>query len=218
MTSQRIEQLKENLKIRNKLLSIGIGCPITGPTGPRGEMGSTGPTGPIGLQGPMGPQGKQGNIGPTGPQGEIGPTGPIASSSNEGLFSAGFIDTQETGDMVFQDPWFIPNQSSYFKLIGDKELEVQPGIYEITFSGLIEDADTTHGATLYLQTDEGSAIKDLTFNLPIDSGKQMHFSQTIIFRFEKVTILKASSSILGDTGTSSVTISDVNLLIKKVHE
>ena len=134
MTSQKIEQLKENLKIRNKLLSIGIGCPITGPTGPRGEMG---PTGPIGLQGPMGPQGKQGNIGPTGPQGEIGPTGPIASSSNEGLFSAGFIDTQETGDMVFQDSWFIPNQSSYFKLLGDKELEVQPGIYEITFSGLI---------------------------------------------------------------------------------
>ena len=218
MASQRIEQLKENLKIRNKLLSIGIGCPITGPTGPRGEMGSAGPTGPIGLQGPTGPQGKQGNIGPTGPQGEIGPTGPIASSSNEGLFSAGFIDTKETGDMVFQDSWFIPNQSSYFKLIGDKELEVQPGIYEITFSGLIEDADTTHGATLYLQTDEGSAIKDLTFNLPIDSGKQMHFSQTIIFRFEKVTILKASSSILGDTGTSSVTISDVNLLIKKVHE
>ena len=108
--------------------------------------------------------------------------------------------------------------SGYFKLLGDKELEVQPGIYEITFSGLIEDADTTHGATLYLQTDEGSAIKDLTFNLPIDSGKQMHFSQAIIFRFEKVTILKASSSILGDTGTSSVTISDVNLLIKKVHE
>ena len=82
MTSQKIEQLKENLKIRNKLLSIGIGCPIAGPTGP------------IGLQGPMGPQGKQGlqgNIGQTGPQGEIGPTGPIASSSNEGLFSAGLI-------------------------------------------------------------------------------------------------------------------------------
>lgn len=222
MASQRIEQLKENLKIRNKLLSIG--CPIAGPTGPTGPIGLQGPIGPQGEIGPTGPQGKQGlqgNIGPTGPQGEIGPTGPtgpIASSSNEGLFSAGFIDTQETGDMVFQDSWFIPNQSSYFKLMGDKELEVQPGIYEITFSGLIEDADMTHGATFYLQTDEGSAIKDLTFNLPIDSGKQMHFSQTIIFRFEKVTILKASSSILGDTGTSSVIISDVNLLIKKVHE
>ena len=44
MASQRIEQLKENLKIRNKLLSIGIGCPIVGPTGPRGEIGPTGPT------------------------------------------------------------------------------------------------------------------------------------------------------------------------------
>ena len=221
MASQKIEQLKENLKIRNKLLSIGIGCPITGPTGPRGEMGLAGPTGPIGLQGPMGPQGDQGNIGPTGPQGEIGPTGPtgpIASSSNEGLFSAGFIDTQETGDMVFQDPWFIPNQSSYFKLIGDKELEVQPGIYEINLSGQISQADDTHGAEFYLINNEGSAIKDLSFELKQGQGKQIHYSQSILFRFEKQDTLRVETNLLGDTTPSNLTISNVTLLIKKLKE
>lgn len=191
MSTNDFKQLEENIKLRNKLLNLGIGCPIIGPTGPKGD------------------------IGPTGPQGE---TGSILSSSTEGLFSACLLDTRSAGQMIYQDVWLIPSNNEYFSLLNENDLEVQPGIYEITFSGQIEEADDTHGATFYLQTSDGAAIKDLTFKLPINNGKQMHFSQTIIFRFEDVTILQVVSDILGDIGTSNIIFTDINLLMKKIHE
>lgn len=203
MNLQKYQELEKNLKLRNKLLKLGIGCAVKGP---KGDIGPTGP---------------QGEIGATGPQGEIGPTGPageVSSSSNEGLFFTSFSDTNVSNKMTFEDSWFIPSESKYFTILNDTDIEVQPGIYEITFSGLVNDSDDTHGATFYLQNIEGSALKDLTFELPVGSGKQMNFSQTIIFRFEKVTVLEAVANILGDTGTSNVTISSINLLMKKIHE
>ena len=46
----------------------------------------------------------------------------------------------------------------------------------------------------------------------------MHFSQDILFRFEKANTLKVETSILGDEGTSNIVISNTNLLMKKIHE
>lgn len=120
--------------------------------------------------------------------------------------------------MLIDTPWLIPNSSPYFSLPSTSEIEVQPGIYEITLSGLIEEADDTHGAEVYLMDDKGSAIKGLSFRLPPGNTRQMHFSQTIVFRFEDTTILQSTVSILGDHGTSNVNVAEVNLLIKKIHE
>ena len=55
---------------------------LTGPQGPKGDTGATGPQGPAGPQGPKGdigltgPQGPKGDTGATGPQGPAGPQGP----------------------------------------------------------------------------------------------------------------------------------------------
>lgn len=179
MSNDKCQELEENLRLRNKLLKIGIGCPIIGPTGP---------------------------------------TGPIAISSNEGLFFTSFLDTRIQGEMLIDTPWLIPNSSPYFSLPSTSEIEVQPGIYEITLSGLIEEADDTHGAEVYLMDDKGSAIKGLSFRLPVGNTRQMHFSQTIVFRFEDTTILQSMVSILGEHDTSNVNVAEVNLLIKKIHE
>ena len=206
MDLQKYQELEKNLKLRNKLLKLGIGCVIKGP---KGDIGPTGPQGEIG---PTGPTGPQGDIGPTGATGEA------AASSNESLFFTSFSDTKDSNKMVLEDSWLIPSESKYFNILNDTDIEVQPGIYEITFSGLVNDSDDTHGATFYLQNSEGSALKDLTFELPVGNGKQMNFSQTIIFRFEKVTVLEVYADILGDTGTSNIIISSVNLLMKKIHE
>lgn len=203
MDLQKYQELEKNLKLRNKLLKLGIGCLVKGP---KGDIGPTGPIGP------------QGEIGPTGPTGPTGATGEAAVSSNESLFFTSFSDTKDSNKMVLEDSWLIPSESKYFNILNDTDIEVQPGIYEITFSGLVNDSDDTHGATFYLQNTEGSALKDLTFELPIGNGKQMNFSQTIIFRFEKVTVLEVLADILGDTGTSNIIISSVNLLMKKIHE
>lgn len=202
MAQDKYEELKKNLELRNKLLKLGIGCPIIGPTGPKGDKGEPG------FQGPAGEKGEKGNI---------GPTGPIAVSSTEGLFFTGFEAVTTSGIMNFENPWFIPNVSDYFSILSDNEVLVQPGIYEITFSGQVENSDSTHGGGFYLQNNDGEALKDLSFTLSVGAGAQMNFSQTTVFRFEASTILEVVASIIGDEGTSNVTITDVNLLMKKIH-
>lgn len=202
MSDEKYCKLKENIELKNKLLSLGF-CGIKGDKGDKGEIG---------------PQGKDGKMGPTGPKGEKGDTGPTASSSNESLFFASFIEADTSSSMDVDSSWLIPSPSSYFKLLNDSDIEVQAGIYEITFSGFIENADSTHGATFYLQTIDGSAVKDLTFILPVDSLMQMQFSQSIVFRFEDVTTLQVMVDILGDINDSNVVVKDVTLLMKKIHE
>lgn len=197
MDPQKYQELLNNIELRNKIFKLGIGCSSVGPTGPKGESGQ---------------------MGPKGDKGDTGPAGPIIPSNTEGLLSTGFIDTNITDTLILQDVWVIPNPSQYFEILNQSDIQIQPGIYEITLSGLIKKADESHGATFYLQTNKGAAIKDLSFELPMNTGKQMHFSQTILFRFEEITILQVLSSILGEEITSNVVISDVNLLIKKIHE
>ena len=129
MSLDKYQQIQENMEIKSKLQSIGIGCSIVGP---KGEKGDIGPTGPIGQAGPT------------------GPSGSIQVSSTEELFFTSYEDTNKLNEMLFKDSRFIPNHSISFTLVSDSKVEVQPGIYEIAFSGLIEKADCTHGAGFYL--------------------------------------------------------------------
>lgn len=195
MSSEEYNKILENIKLKNKLNKLGL-C-FVGPTGPKGDMG------PTGLK---------------GDKGDIGPTGPIQPSSTEEMLFVSFTETKNSSEMLMENSWLIPNHSKYFNLLNNSEIEIQPGIYEIAFSGLIEKADDTHGGTFYLKTDSGSALKELSYTLLAGEGKKMHFSQDIVFRFENVTILQVVSDIIGDLGTSNVTISDVTLLIKKLYE
>ena len=60
--------------------------------------------------------------------------------------------------------------------------------------------------------------EDLTFKLEPNSGKQMSFSQTILFRFEQETTLQVRADILGNQDDSNVVVTNVNLVMKKIHE
>lgn len=191
MSLQKYQELKQNLELRNKLLSIGIGCPMVGPTGPKGNKGD---------------------------KGDKGDPGSSTVSSSEALLFTSFNEANSSEKMIINDSWLIPSDSPYFTLTPENDIEVQPGIYQITISGLIKGVDNNHGAVFYLQNDEGDAIKDLTFELLAGSLSQMSFSQTILFRFEKMTILQLMANISGEELSSNVTISDVNLLMKKIHE
>lgn len=225
MCSQNLDRLEENLKLRKKLLSLGICSSVIGPTGPTGPSGgATGPTGPQGIQGPAGPQGipgvqglkgDKGDVGPTGPQGE---PGPIISSTNEGMLFVSFAETKANGPMTFENSWLVPNDSQYFNLLNNNEVQIEPGIYEISLSCFLDGSDADHGVEVYLKTKEGAAIKDLDYKLPVGSTMPMNFSQNILFRFENVTILEVEVNLLGDEGTSNIDVSNTNLLIKKIHE
>lgn len=181
----------ENL--RKKLLKIGIGYPakkIKGPTGPKGD------------------------IGPTGPKGEAGP---VISSSTESIFYTTFEETEISGQLIFENPWILPNHSEYIE-IKENQVSLAPGIYEMTLSGQITNVDIDHGATIYVQTKEGSEIKGLSFQLDKGNINQMYYSRTILFRFENKTEIEVLGYIIGDENTSNIIISEVNLYIKKIHE
>lgn len=206
----------------------------TGPTGPTGSTGpagsgsgSTGPTGPTGSVGPTGPtgaqgiQGLRGITGPTGPTGSTGPTGPQGEpmvSSYEDLFFSSFTDTDESKEMSIESTWSVPEPGEYITEATESEIKVEPGIYEITLSGFIEGADDLHGGEFYLKTESGTAIKDLNFKLDVNTISQMHFSQSIFFRFESETYLAVATNTSGDPNSSKVKISNVTIIIKKIKE
>lgn len=102
----------------------------------------------------------------------------------------GFSDTDAKKEIEIQDTWIIPNQSSYFEILDNSKILVNPGIYEINMPGLIDNVDDTHGATIYLKDDSGAAIKDLTFELPIGNLKKCIFFKIFYLDLKKLLHLK----------------------------
>lgn len=160
------------------------------------------------------PKGDKGDVGPTGPQ---GPIGPIMEGSTEGMLFASFAETNISGLMNIQDTYIIPTDSEFFKINGRNDIIVSPGVYEIAFSGAIEEVDSTHGGIFYVKDDAGQVVMDLSFKLSGGVVPQMHFSQNIIFEFKKDTTLQVMAGIIGDAASSRIKINDVNLLLKKIY-
>ena len=65
--------------------------------------------------------------------------------------------------MIFNNTWLILSVSDIFTIIYENKVEVVPGIYEISMSGLITGLDNDNSSEIYPLTDKGSAIKDLSF-------------------------------------------------------
>lgn len=122
-------------------------------------------------------------------KGDVGPEGPIFPASVEEMFYTSFVDTKAEWLLTTSSPWLIPNLSNYFEVVNENEVLVKPGIYEITLSGLISNADNTHRGHFYLQDENGSEIK--------------------------ATKLSVNTIILG-AAASNVEFSNVNLMIKKI--
>ena len=160
------------------------------------------------------PKGDKGDVGPTGPQ---GPIGPIMEGSTEGMLFASFAETNISGLMNIQDTHIIPTDSEFFKINGRNDIIVSPGVYEIAFSGAIEEVDSTHGGIFYVKDDAGQVVMDLSFKLSGGVVPQMHFSQNIVFEFKKDTTLQVMAGIIGDAASSRIKINDVNLLLKKIY-
>lgn len=204
MSCQNFEEIKKNLELSKNLRKLGICSVVIGPTGPTGPTGSgAGATGPTG---------------PTGPTGATGPSGTAPLSSNEGTVHASFLETEDTGVMEFDNTWLVPNPSEYFKLLDNSQIEVEPGIYKISFSSYMTGVDADHGIEVYLKDDTGAAIKDFDYKLEQGTLSQMNYSRVVLFRFEKTTVLSVSVVLLGDKGTSNVKVSDTNLVLEKIHE
>ena len=217
------------------MMDLGLICTVVGPTGPTGPAGASISVGATttteaGADASVVNVGTPSNVilnfsiptGATGPQGEkgengdAGPEGPGFPASVEEMFYTSFVDTKAEGLLTISSPWLIPNPSDYFEVVNENEVLVKPGIYEITLSGLISNADNAHGGHFYLQDENGSEIKALSFSFPQSNGKYAQFYQTTLLRFEEDTKLSVNTIILGGSAASNVEFSNVNLMIKKI--
>lgn len=154
--------------------------------------------------------------GEKGAAGEIGPEGPITEGSTEEILFVSFAETNISGLMNIQDKYLIPQNAKYFNISGKTDIKLTQGVYEIAFSGAIEEADNMHGGIFYVKDDTGKVVMDLSFKLPSGVISQMHFSQNVLIKFDTDVTLQVMAGIIGDAESSKVVINDVNLLLKKL--
>lgn len=156
------------------------------------------------------PKGEKGDVG------EIGPEGPIAEGFTEEILFVSFAETNISGLMNIQDKYLIPQNAKYFNIAGKNDINLTHGVYEIAFSGAIEEVDNMHGGIFYVKDDTGKVVMDLSFKLPGGVISQMHFSQNVLIKFDTDVTLQVMAGIIGDAESSKVVINDVNLLLKKL--
>lgn len=154
--------------------------------------------------------------GEKGDAGEIGPEGSITEGSTEEILFVSFAETNISGLMNIQDKYLIPQNAKYFNTSGNTDIKLTQGVYEIAFSGAIEEVDNMHGGIFYVKDDTGKVVMDLSFKLPGGVISQMHFSQNILIKFDTDVTLQVMAGIIGDVESSKVVINDVNLLLKKL--
>ena len=154
--------------------------------------------------------------GEKGDAGEIGPEGPIREGSTEEILFVSFAETNISGLMNIQDKYLIPQNAKYFNIAGKTDIKLTQGVYEIAFSGAIEEVDNMHGGIFYVKDDTGKVVMDLSFKLPGGVISQMHFSQNVLIKFDTDVTLQVMDGIIGDAESSKVVINDVNLLLKKL--
>lgn len=154
--------------------------------------------------------------GEKGDAGEIGPEGPIREGFTEEILFVSFAETNVSGLMNIQDKYLMPQNAKYFNIAGKNDINLTQGVYEIAFSGAIEEVDNMHGGIFYVKDDTGKVVMDLSFKLPGGVISQMHFSQNVLIKFDTDVTLQVMAGIIGDAESSKVVINDVNLLLKKL--
>ncbi len=183
------QKLLEKQKLRKELLDLGLVCMVQGPQGLKGEKGD---------------------------KGDKGDPGSTSPATYESIFYTSFNDTKEEGMFIINMPWLIPNPSEHFEIISDTEVLVKEGIYEISLSCQMIGADASHGAQVYLQDENGSEFKALSFTYPQNNGTFSSFYQTTLIRLEKDTTLSVNALIMGDKDSSNIEFSNANLMLKKI--
>lgn len=215
----------------------------TGPKGDRGDIGPVGETGisheiiideiktinpdePAKVQdefnnnthyltfyipkGEKGEKGDQGNVGPAGPTGSLGPT------SYDVIAFVSYPNTTVAGIALTGASRIIPGITNKISMEGSNSIKInQSGLYEITVCGRISGVTKDIGGAFYLIKSETSEVlTDMSFILSKGNTEDMDFSEVSFVDITAPATLQIKTEIDGDTVTSNIEFSSINVLIK----
>lgn len=215
----------------------------TGPKGDRGDIGPVGETGigheiiidetktinpdePAKVQdefdnnthyltfyipkGEKGEKGDQGSVGPAGPTGSLGPT------SYDVVAFVSYPNTTVAGIALTGASRIIPGITNKISMEGSNSIKInQSGLYEITVCGRISGVTKDIGGAFYLIKSETSEVlTDMSFILSKGNTEDMDFSEISFVDITAPATLQIKTEIDGDTATSNIEFSSINVLIK----
>lgn len=161
-------------------------------------------------KGEKGEKGDQGSVGPAGPTGSLGPT------SYDVIAFVSYPNTTVAGIALTGASRIIPGITNKISMEGSNSIKInQSGLYEITVCGRISGVTKDIGGAFYLIKSETSEVlKDMSFILSKGNTEDMDFSEISFVDITAPATLQIKTEIDGDTVTSNIEFSSINVLIK----
>lgn len=161
-------------------------------------------------KGEKGEKGDQGNVGPAGPTGSLGPT------SYDVIAFVSYPNTTVAGIALTGASRIIPGITNKISMECSNSIKInQSGLYEITVCGRISGVTKDIGGAFYLIKSETSEVlTDMSFILSKGNTEDMDFSEISFVDITAPATLQIKTEIDGDTVTSNIEFSSINVLIK----
>ena len=161
-------------------------------------------------KGEKGEKGDQGSVGPAGPTGSLGPT------SYDVVAFVSYPNTTVAGIALTGASRIIPGITNKISMEGSNGIKInQSGLYEITVCGRISGVTKDIGGAFYLIKSETSEVlTDMSFILSKGNTEDMDFSEISFVDITAPATLQIKTEIDGDTATSNIEFSSINVLIK----
>ena len=161
-------------------------------------------------KGEKGEKGDHGSVGPAGPTGSLGPT------SYDVIAFVSYPNTTVAGIALTGASRIIPGITNKISMEGSNSIKInQSGLYEITVCGRISGVTKDIGGAFYLIKSETSEVlTDMSFILSKGNTEDMDFSEISFVDITAPATLQIKTEIDGDTATSNIEFSSINVLIK----
>ena len=161
-------------------------------------------------KGEKGEKGDQGSVGPAGPTGSLGPT------LYDVIAFVSYPNTTVAGIALTGASRIIPGITNKISMEGSNSIKInQSGLYEITVCGRISGVTKDIGGAFYLIKSETSEVlTDMSFILSKGNTEDMDFSEISFVDITAPATLQIKTEIDGDTATSNIEFSSINVLIK----
>lgn len=161
-------------------------------------------------KGEKGEKGDQGSVGPAGPTGSLGPT------SYDVIAFVSYPNTTVAGIALTGASRIIPGITNKISMESSNSIKInQSGLYEITVCGRISGVTKDIGGAFYLIKSETSEVlTDMSFILSKGNTEDMDFSEISFVDITAPATLQIKTEIDGDTVTSNIEFSSINVLIK----